>query len=96
MSCYFIARITIHDPAAYQTYLDVFYEVFERHDGEVIAVDEAPRPLEGSWDSDRLVLIRFPDEAAARRWYDSPDYQALVRRRQQAASAEIVLVTGRD
>jgi len=96
VSCYFVARITIHDPAGYETYLDGFDEVFAKHDGEVVAVDESPRPLEGEWDADRLVLIRFPDEAAARRWYDSPDYQKLARARHAAATAEIVLVTGRD
>jgi len=77
-------------------HLDGFDAVFDRCDGEVVAVDEAPRPLEGGWDADRLVLIRFPDEAAARRWYDSPGYQALARLRQRAATADIVLVTARD
>jgi uncharacterized protein (DUF1330 family) len=96
VSCYFVARITIHDPAGYGAYLDGFDQVFAQHDGEVVAVDESPRPLEGEWSADRLVLIRFPDEAAARRWYDSPEYQKLIRVRQRAAEAEIVLATGRD
>lgn len=96
MSCYFVARITINDPAGYDAYLDGFDEAFAQHDGEVVAVDESPRRLEGEWSADRLVLIRFPDEAAARRWYDSPEYQKLIQVREKAASAEIVLVTGRD
>ena len=31
------------------------------------------------------VVIRFPDAAAVRRWFDSPAYQALIPLREQAA-----------
>ena len=59
---YFIALIDIHDPDGYQRYLDGFDAVFERFDGEVIAVDEAPTILEGRWPAARTVVIRFPSE----------------------------------
>lgn len=96
MSCYFVARITINDPEEYQRYLAGFDEVFAPYSGNVVAVDEAPRLLEGEWRHSRLVLIRFADEAEARRWYDSPEYRQLVTHRHRAAEADIVLVTGRD
>ena len=95
MSTYFIARITIHDPATYQRYLDGFDAAFEGHGGEVVAVDDEPAVLEGTWSCTRTVLIRFPEVDAARAWYDSPAYQELARIRQAAASADIVLVEGR-
>jgi uncharacterized protein (DUF1330 family) len=62
----------------------------------VVAVDDAPIVLEGSWRCTRTVLIRFADLAEARRWYDSPAYQDLARIRQGAATADIVLIEGRD
>ncbi len=96
MSCYFVARITIHDRSGYQTYEDGFDDVFEKYGGEVVAVDDAPEALEGEWNATRMVLIRFPSREECHRWYDSPAYRQLARRRCKASRAEIVLVEGRD
>jgi uncharacterized protein (DUF1330 family) len=96
MSCYFIAQITIHNPEIYQKYLDGFDEMFENFQGEVIMVDDDPLVLEGSWRHSRIVMIRFPDEADARGWYESPEYQKLVKFRWQASEAKVILATGRD
>jgi len=96
MSCYFLAQITTHDPQEYQKYLDGYDEVFTRYQGRVLAVDDSPSLLEGEWRYTRTVLIHFPSEAEARRWYDSPEYQALAQHRWRASSADIILVQGRD
>lgn len=95
MSAYFIAQISIHDEGEYQRYLDGHDEVFAKFGGKVLAVDEDPVVLEGEWPYTRTVLIHFSDEAEARRWYDSPEYQELVRFRHRASRANIVLVEGR-
>lgn len=50
-------------------------------------------PLEGDWDGD-LVLLEFPDSASARRWYDSPDYQAILPLRTERATSLAALVEG--
>jgi len=92
MSCYFIAQIKIHDRAEYQKYLDGYDEIFSTYRGIVVAVDEEPLVLEGEWPFDRTVLIRFPDSAEARRWYESPEYMELVRHRHASSKANIVLV----
>lgn len=96
MSCYFVAQIDIHDPAEYAKYLAGFDEVFDKSGGKVVAVDERVSHLEGEWPFGRTVIIRFPDVAHARRWYDSPEYQALAEHRRNASRANIVLVEGRD
>ena len=96
MSCYFVAQININDKAEYQRYLDGFDAVFDRYAGEVIMVEENPVVLEGKWPYSRIVMIRFPNKAEARRWYDSDAYQALVRHRWNAANADIILAEGRE
>jgi len=93
MSCFFIARILIKDAEKYQQYLDGFDDVFSKYNGDVVLVDEEPVVLEGDWKHTRLVMIRFPDEAEARRWYFSPEYQQLKQFRQTASDADIILVT---
>jgi len=96
MSAYFIALINIHDAGRYQEYLDGFDEVFAKHRGEVVAVDDQPRVLEGDWPAGRTVLIRFSNEQMLRSWYESSDYQHLIEHRQAASTGSIAIVTGRE
>jgi len=95
MSCCFIAQIDIHDEAEYARYLAGYDEVFGRHEGEVIAVDDDVAVLEGDWPFSRTVVIRFPDRAALDRWYRSAEYQRLAAHRRAASTANIVAVQGR-
>ena len=96
MSCYFIAQISIHDDNEYKKYLNGFDSVFERYDGEVVAVEENPVILEGEWDYSRLVMIRFPNEDDAGRWYHSPEYQSLLQHRLNASKGTALLLNDRS
>jgi len=92
MSCYVIAQIRIQDKQEYSKYEDGFDEIFGNYKGIVVLVDEEPVILEGDWPYTRTVVIRFPGEDEARRWYDSPEYQKLARHRWNSSEANIVLV----
>ena len=96
MSAYFIAQISIYDPDIYEKYLAGFDKVFACYKGEVIVVDEEPEVLEGRWNHSRIVMIRFPDRKEARRWYESAEYQQLVKYRHAASSSDVILAEGRD
>ena len=50
-------------------------------------------PLEGTWDGD-LVVLEFPDAAAARAWYDSPAYQEILALRTEHSASIACLVEG--
>ena len=50
--------------------------------------------LEGEWDTRRIVVIEFPDAAAARGWYESEEYAPLKALRQGASDTSILLVDG--
>ncbi len=94
-SVYFSATIRISDQTRYQRYLDAYDEAFAGTGGEVLAVDDAPLPLEGAPLPGRVVLIRFPDEAAFRSWYDSAAYRRIVVHRHAASETDALLVHGR-
>ena len=96
MSCYIIALITIRDRAEYQKYLDGFDSIFSTYKGIVVAVDEEPTVFEGEWPYTRTVLIRFPNEEEARRWYDSDEYRKLAEHRHGAADSNIVMIKRRS
>lgn len=96
MSCYFIAQITIHDPEEYGRYLAGTDDILAKHGAKVLIVEDNPTVLEGEWPCTRTVVIRFPSEAHARRWYDSPEYRAIAQHRFRASDASAIFARGRD
>ena len=95
MSCYFVAQIHIKDWITYQKYLNGFDVIFKNYKGTVVSVDDDPVKLEGDWPYTRTVLIYFPNETEAKKWYESVEYQQLAEYRRKASQANIVLVKGR-
>ena len=96
MTVYMMARIQIDDRDRYGQYEAGFMEIFEKYDGQLLAVDEAPEVMEGTWDVTRTVLIGFPSTEAARAWYHSEEYQALAQHRFASSRGDAVLVSGLD
>jgi len=94
MNYYFIASITIKDPGVYQKYLEKVDEVFEKYNGEYLAVDESPLLLEGNWNYTKSVLIRFSSREEFERWYYSDDYQEILKYRLISADCDSILVKG--
>jgi uncharacterized protein (DUF1330 family) len=52
--------------------------------------------LEGEWDTRRIVVMEFPDEAAARAWWTSEQYEAIKPLRRGASTTNIILVAGAE
>jgi uncharacterized protein (DUF1330 family) len=94
MAIYIINNMTIHDRAAYDTYLRAFMAVFRKFDGEVLAAVDAPAPVEGEWPYDRTILLRFPDRAAALRWSESPEYREIAVHRLKGTRSNVVFLDG--
>jgi uncharacterized protein (DUF1330 family) len=51
--------------------------------------------MEGQWPGD-IVVIAFPDLTAARAWYASPAYQAILALRTDNSRGDVILVPGCD
>jgi uncharacterized protein (DUF1330 family) len=92
VTVYAIAQLKFTRRDAYNRYQAAFMEVFQRYSGTLLAADEAPRVIEGEWDRDKVVLMSFPDEAAFRKWAESPDYQRISEDRRAGAETVVVLV----
>jgi uncharacterized protein (DUF1330 family) len=88
---YLIGQITIHDSETYQKYVEGNREIFKRYNAETILVDENPTFLEGSWEHGHIVVIRFPSEAEAIRFYNSPEYQEHAQIRWKSSDSTIIL-----
>lgn len=95
MTAYVIADTRIHDAAAYEGYKVQARAIAERFGGRYLArggelhVDDA-----GLWSPVRLVIIAFPDMAAARAFLASPDYAPVKAIRHAAAESTVVVVEG--
>jgi uncharacterized protein (DUF1330 family) len=94
MSYYFIAQIRINNEIEYQKYIDKARAVFKRYNGKYLAVDNNPIILEGSWKYTRTALIAFESKNDFDAWYDSDDYQTILKYRLKAAECDTILVKG--
>ncbi|MEM9179529.1 MAG: DUF1330 domain-containing protein [Pseudomonadota bacterium] len=72
----------ITDPDTYRAYENGFFPMLQKHGGEFVTFDDKSETLEGSDDlTGRVIIFKFPSEAAAKAWYNDPDYQALSEHR---------------
>ena len=91
-----MAGISIRDAGEYQKYIDRAGEVFARYGGTYLAVDDSPMLLEGEWESERAVLIRFDSKKEFEQWYHSEAYQQILKHRLKASRSNTILIKGID
>lgn len=91
-----IANLTIHDPTRYGQYEKGFFPILKKHGGEFITFDDRIETLEGEAPPEgRLVIFKFPSEAAARAWFADPEYQTLSEHRRASTTlCHLTLVHG--
>jgi uncharacterized protein (DUF1330 family) len=94
MAVYVVSRVDILDREAMLEYQREAPPVVARFGGRYLVRGGAVQALEGTWDHDRMVVVEFPDEAAALAWYRSADYRPLRDLRQRSARAVILLADG--
>ncbi|HEX8480919.1 MAG TPA: DUF1330 domain-containing protein [Allosphingosinicella sp.] len=94
MTVYVVAQIRILDRVRYDAYAAAFMPVLIQYGGRLLAADEAPAVLEGRWAGQKLNIIGFPDEPAARRWMESEEYRAIAADRLAASDGVVLLVQG--
>lgn len=93
MTAYWIAHVTVTDPAAYAGYQALAPAAFRRYGAEFLARGGAFCVLEGPA-LERHVIIAFPTFQAAQDCYNCAEYQAARARRDGACTAHVVIVEG--
>ena len=94
MTVYVIAQLKFTDRTAYDRYQARFMEVFRRHPGTLLAAEQSPKVVEGSWDHEKVVLMSFPTEDGFRAWAESPEYLLISQDRHAGADTVVLLVQG--
>lgn len=92
MSVYVIAQISINDRDLYNKYQARFLEVFAKFKGQLLAADENPQVVEGAWEREKVVLMKFPDKESFEAWAFSPEYKEISNDRKAGSEATVLLV----
>jgi uncharacterized protein (DUF1330 family) len=94
MPAYILAHIRVTDPERFAQYRAAVPAVIAQYGGRYLVRGGEAAALEGAHDGRRLVVVEFPSDEAARRFWDSPDYARMKKLREGAAEFEAMLVPG--
>ena len=94
MPAYMIVDEDVFDSDGLAEYGKAAGRTIAQYGGKAIVRTTEAEVLEGTWKPKRLVVLEFESREAAKRWYDSPEYQALIPLRQKAAKSNFILVEG--
>lgn len=96
MTAYIVfQRDTTDDQQALDRYAERADATFAGHDVQALVDYGSHEVLEGP-PVEGVVVLQFPDAAAARGWYHSEEYQAVAQDRFRGATYRAVLVEGVD
>ena len=94
MPAYIVVNCEVTDPVKYEQYKAMASAAIARHGGRYLARGGATAVLEGDWQPNRVVVLEFPSLAAAKAFYDSPEYVEARAVRADAANMDIIAVEG--
>ena len=92
MPAYLIGQVVVHDMEKFSPYVQKTSGLIAQYGGEVLDVVQAADVLEGSWPVGALTaLVRFPDEASLRAFWDSPENSEMKNLRHGTATSNVAL-----
>ena len=91
MAAYFIAQYVVNDPKLYREYQVAGAPTIQAAGGELVAFDVAAATIEGTPPGPTTVIVKFESTQAAKAWYESPEYQAVVGKRLAATKGFAVI-----
>ena len=94
MPAFIIADVTVTDADQMAKYREWSTKAMQEHGAEVLVRGGAFEVLEGPWTPSRLVVLKFADRDAARRFYDSETYQHARSLREHAGVMRMIVVDG--
>lgn len=95
MPAYVIVDTKIHDAEGYERYKGLARPIAERFGGRyLVRGGEMDVVDEELWTPTRMVVLEFPDTAAARAFNDSDEYAPVKALRHEYADSTLVIVAG--
>ncbi len=94
MPGYLIANLDVTDPAGFEEYRTKVSPLIAKFGGRYLVRGGDVKTLEGNLPIHRLVVLEFPSVEAAQHFYDSPEYQPLLKIRLASTKSDLVLAAG--
>ncbi|MEL7190262.1 MAG: DUF1330 domain-containing protein [Pseudomonadota bacterium] len=98
MPAYMIVTAHIHEPEEFMTgYGPAAAELIEKFGGEYLIRGPGAECLEGDFgDGAAMVVSKWPDKAAAKAFWNSPEYAEVKKLRAGLADVQVLLIDGPD
>ncbi len=90
MNAFLIFHSTVKDPARFKAYAEAVGPTLAPFGGTVLLKGKAVEVLDGRHDHQAVGILGFADRAAAKAWYGSDAYRALIANRDEAADIAVV------
>ena len=94
MPAYVLAEIEITNPEGYKEYTKAVPATITKYGGRFLVRGGATEALEGEWPQKRRVVLEFPSVEAARKWWDSPEYEKPKAMRRANSKGRLMLLEG--
>jgi uncharacterized protein (DUF1330 family) len=94
MSAYVIVEITTHDQTVIEEYRKLTPATIAAFDGQFVVRGGRTITLEGDWNPERVVVLKFPSVEKAQEWWESDIYATAKALREQAATTKMIIVEG--
>lgn len=94
MPAYLHIHIDVSDPEAFGRYQELARPTLKTYGARLLSKAKEPEMLEGERGHAVTVLFEFDDEAAAKRWYASPEYAEAIEARRGVATFVTTLLPG--
>jgi uncharacterized protein (DUF1330 family) len=90
---YWVAHVTVDDPAGYEAYRTANAEAFAKYGARFVIRGGAQEVMEGH-QRPRTVVIEFADIETARACYHSPEYQRAKALRDPVSTGDLAIIAG--
>jgi uncharacterized protein (DUF1330 family) len=94
MPAYIIAMVNVTNPEKYQEYAKRAGPANGKHGGKFLVRGGTKHKLEGDIPFQRIVVTEFPNVEAAKKFYNSAEYQEARKHRVGAADFHMIVVEG--
>jgi uncharacterized protein (DUF1330 family) len=94
MPVYLVAEVEITNRAGFEPYGAAVGATLTQYGGRFLVRGGATELIEGGPAPKTFVVLEFPDAAALKRWYDSPEYQKILPSRLDNSTGRLFSVEG--
>jgi uncharacterized protein (DUF1330 family) len=91
---YWIGHVKITNPERYQDYMAQNALAFQKYNARFLVRGGEAVVAKGGLHARRHVVIEFASFAVAKACYDSPEYQAAAKIRDEASESDLIIIEG--